>query len=105
MLISDWSSAVCSSVLARHIFGASPCPAGTGSARNPGPDRSAKKDRQRGRSLVIWRLSAVDGQPLLVAACLHALGQQEGEFKRLVGIETRVAMGVVAVLQVEIGRA
>src|SRR5688572_1358128 len=44
--------------------------------------------------------SAVDNHPLFVAAALHPLSEQEGELQGLVGVEARVAMGVVAVLQV-----
>ena len=44
--------------------------------------------------------SAVGAQTLLVAAALHPLGEQEGKLECLVGIETRVAMGVVAILQI-----
>ena len=43
--------------------------------------------------------SAGHHHPFLVAAALHPLGQQEGQFQRLVGIEARIAMGMVAVLQ------
>ena len=43
--------------------------------------------------------SAVDGlaQVVLEAVALQELGDEEGQLQRLVGIEPRVAMGVVAV--------
>ena len=41
--------------------------------------------------------SAVHDHALFVVTALHALGKKEGEFERLVGVEARIAMRVVAV--------
>src|SRR5512134_3762287 len=55
------------------------------------PARSSEGGGRRGRSRAALALD------------LHAFGDQECEFKRLVGVEARIAVRVVAVRQVHLG--